>query len=77
MDGFILRSKDTLDATTDKPVLLSIGGVVKAGDDGANRLGVKEAYRIMTGATIIKGGDAVLEKEKAFISGKSPLNWWR
>ncbi|MBI3252452.1 MAG: molybdopterin molybdotransferase MoeA [Candidatus Omnitrophica bacterium] len=67
MDGFVLRSEDTRTATAEKPVLLSIRGVVKAGDDGRVRLDEGKTYRIMTGAPIIKGGDAVLEKEKAFI----------
>ena len=71
MDGFVLRSEDTLGATADKPVLLSIGGVVKAGDNGENCLRKKESYRIMTGAPLIKGGDAVLEKEKAFVQNGS------
>ncbi|MBI3315428.1 MAG: molybdopterin molybdotransferase MoeA [Candidatus Omnitrophica bacterium] len=67
MDGFLLRSKETLAATAENPVLLSIQGVIKAGDDKGGSLGRREACRIMTGATLIKGGDAVLEKEKAVI----------
>ena len=69
MDGFVLWSGDTLGATVEKPILLSIRGVIKAGDNGRDCLDEKETYRIMTGAPIIKGGDTVLEKEKAFVQG--------
>ncbi len=67
MDGFMLRSEETLTATTQTPVFLNIRGVIKAGDSPSACLGKQEAYRIMTGAPIIKGSDAVLEKEKAEI----------
>ena len=67
MDGFVLFSGDTRDATADKPVLLTLRGVIKAGDYCRDPLAKKEAYRVMTGAPLLKGGDAVLEKEKACV----------
>ena len=46
MDGFVFRSEDTLDATGGKPVLLSIGGVIRAGDSSRNYLGKKEGHSL-------------------------------
>lgn len=67
MDGFVLRSEDTANASLDKPVLLKICGVIKAGDCAVKAIKEKEAYRIMTGALVPKGGDVVVPIEKATI----------
>ncbi len=67
MDGFLLRSADTLHATPNQPVVLTILGDLRAGDGEALALQERESYRIMTGALIVGGGDAVLPKEKAVV----------
>ncbi|MDP3920590.1 MAG: molybdopterin molybdotransferase MoeA [Candidatus Omnitrophota bacterium] len=67
MDGFILRSRDTASASAVRPVRLRIRGAIKAGDRGPRLLAKGEAYRIMTGAFIPRGGDTVLIKENAVI----------
>ena len=71
MDGFVLRSKDTVKATPKNPIHLRIIGTVKAGDDGRRKLKSKEAYRIMTGASVIRGADTVSPKEEAIVSNQS------
>jgi molybdopterin molybdotransferase len=61
MDGFALRSQDT--APGGKPVTLKIQGESSAGKPFPGRIGPGEAIRIMTGAMIPPGADAVLPKE--------------
>lgn len=65
MDGFVIRSYDTRRAGY--PVYLKIKGGIKAGDPGPFRVTAGTAYRIMTGAFIPVGGDAVIAKEDAMI----------
>ncbi len=65
MDGFALRSRDTGSASGEGPVRLKIQGVVKAGDNPRAAVGRGEAMRIMTGAVIPRGADAVVAKEDA------------
>src|SRR3990167_3279989 len=50
MDGYVLQSHNTRFASQDKPVLLKVTGVIKAGDYPARPLNTGEAYKIMTGA---------------------------
>lgn len=69
MDGFVLRSGDTRGASPYEPVSIQIQGVVRAGDPRAIQVGPFEAYRIMTGAPIPRGGDTVLPKEDAVVHG--------
>ena len=69
MDGFILRSEDTLNATAQDPVFLDIRGAIKAGDHLTVTLGKKETYKIMTGASVIRGGNTVIPKEKTAVEG--------
>ncbi|HUY07698.1 MAG TPA: gephyrin-like molybdotransferase Glp [Acidimicrobiales bacterium] len=55
MDGYAMRSKDTCE----DGVFLHIVGATMAGDKGANALTSNQAVRIMTGAPIPEGADAV------------------
>lgn len=55
MDGYAVRSADTADG----PVRLRVVGIVLAGDVPERRLEAGEAMRIMTGAPIPEGADAV------------------
>ena len=60
MDGFAVRASDT----TDAPVALRIAGTVRAGMSGIdNPVGVGEAVRIMTGAPVPPGADAIVMVE--------------
>ena len=64
MDGFAVRSVDTLGAD-DHPVELRIVGTVRAGMSGQDSpVGPGEAARIMTGAPMPPGADAVVMVER-------------
>jgi molybdopterin molybdotransferase len=67
MDGFVIRSRDSKSASMKKPISFKIRGVIKAGDCREMILKGCEAYRIMTGAFVPSGGDAVIIKERAEI----------
>ncbi len=63
MDGFAVRSADTQGATPDSPVDLQIAGTIAAGAVAERPLEAGEAMRIMTGAPIPEGADAVVMVE--------------
>ena len=63
MDGFAVRAKDVADASQGNPVHLKIVGDVLAGEAKATSLQVGQAVRIMTGAVIPKGADAIVPVE--------------
>ncbi len=67
MDGFVIASNETLKANPDYPIRLKIAGEVKAGDAPSEYLRASETKKIMTGAPVPVGADAVLEKEKAVV----------
>src|SRR5579859_256624 len=64
MDGFALRSADTVGASTDRPIRLRVIGEVAAGSQSTPRVASGECARIMTGAPIPKGADAVIPFEE-------------
>ena len=59
MDGYALQATDTKAA----PVTLEVVGTIGAGYDGDLRVGAGQAARIMTGAPIPDGADAVVKVE--------------
>jgi molybdopterin molybdotransferase len=60
MDGYALRAADT----TDAPVTLRVAGTVRAGMSGLDSpVGPGEAVRIMTGAPVPPGADAIVMVE--------------
>ncbi len=59
MDGYAVRADDTRGA----PVELEVVGTIGAGYDGDLRVGSGQAARIMTGAPIPDGADAVVKVE--------------
>ncbi len=63
MDGFAVRAGDTAGATSDAPVALTIAGTIAAGAVADRPLAAGEAMRIMTGAPIPEGADAVIMVE--------------
>lgn len=66
MDGFAIKSEDTQKSSTE----LKIIGDILAGDaPPTTELKTGEAYRIMTGAPIPKGADAIIQVEKTRING--------
>lgn len=63
MDGFAVRAADVSGATPGAPVTLRVIGERMAGAWDATRLGPGEAVRIMTGAPLPEGADAVVPVE--------------
>lgn len=64
MDGYAIKSQETIIATKDSPSQFLVQGVIKAGDYYSGRLERGQALKIMTGAPLPAGADAVLEIEK-------------
>src|SRR5437870_3143281 len=63
MDGYAVRAIDTRDAKPDDPVRLQVVGDVAAGAKSRSGMGPGLAMRIMTGAPIPAGADAVIPLE--------------
>ncbi|AOY77787.1 gephyrin-like molybdotransferase Glp [Clostridium formicaceticum] len=63
LDGYAVRGEDTEGASKDTPIILKVMDFVPAGYVSNKRLGKKEAMRIMTGAKIPEGADAVVKFE--------------
>ena len=64
MDGYALRAADTETASQDHPVILPVVGEVAAGRVAAREVGPGQAYRILTGAPLPPGSDAVVPQEE-------------
>jgi len=64
MDGFAVRSADLERAGTDAPVTLEVASVIAAGHALAAPLRQGQAARIMTGALLPAGADAVVPFEE-------------
>ncbi len=63
MDGYALRSSDTRGASPKEPRRLRLAGVVPAGQVAGHPLQAGEAMRILTGAPVPPGADAVIQQE--------------
>lgn len=63
MDGFAVRSEDTRTASPGLPSALALTEEIAAGDHADMRLNPGSTARIMTGAPIPEGADAVVEQE--------------
>jgi molybdopterin molybdotransferase len=63
MDGFAVRASDTFGATPTKPVELRVTGSVGIGVSPKATVGDGDALKIMTGAPLPKGADAVVMVE--------------
>ena len=63
MDGYAVRPADTANATESDPVVLRVIGDVAAGHGSLPTVGPGEAARIMTGAPIPPGAQAVVPVE--------------
>ena len=63
MDGYAVRVEDVAAASEDHPVTLPVVGEVAAGDTGAYALPPGTAIRIMTGAMLPHGTEAVVPVE--------------
>jgi molybdopterin molybdotransferase len=63
MDGYAVRAADVASALPGGPVVLPVAGVVAAGDATQPTLAPGTAWRIMTGAPVPQGADAVVPFE--------------
>ncbi len=63
MDGFALQAADIVDATVDEPAILRITETLAAGYVASRPVAAGEAVKIMTGAPVPEGADAVVQSE--------------
>ncbi len=63
MDGYAVIAADTATASPDAPVVLPVTGYIAAGDAPDNPVAAGTAVRIMTGAPVPPGADAVIRFE--------------
>jgi len=63
MDGYAVRRKDTVKASRENPAVLTVIEDIPAGTIPRKTVGPGEAARIMTGAPIPAGADAVIRME--------------
>jgi len=71
MDGYAVRAADTAGASDDAPATLQVVGELAAGVAPSVAVGPGEAIRIMTGAPVPAGADAVVMVERTRSSGAS------
>jgi molybdopterin molybdotransferase len=64
MDGYAVRRADVAEASTDAPVVLEVVADLAAGAADVVSIGPGQAARIMTGAPIPAGADAVVPVER-------------
>src|SRR3989338_4253114 len=65
MDGYALKAADTAEASNEQPVKIPVVGEVAAGQWQDEPVADGSAVKIMTGAALPPGADAVLELEAA------------
>jgi molybdopterin molybdotransferase len=69
MDGYAVMSVDTVAATADRPAALRMAGHIAAGHMAERPLARGEAFRILTGAPLPEGADAVIPQEDVQVDG--------
>lgn len=70
MDGFAVRAQDVAAASADHPVVLQVVADIPAGKQVAWALEAGQAARIMTGAKLPPGADAVVPVEDTDAAGR-------
>jgi len=70
LDGYALRSVDTIAASPQNPVALSIRGSIELGVEPPKMIQAGEAYRVRTGSYLPEGCDAVIGKEEVYVEGE-------
>ncbi|HEY0936416.1 MAG TPA: gephyrin-like molybdotransferase Glp, partial [Trebonia sp.] len=63
MDGYAVLAAEVAGAAPDSPAVLRVAGEIAAGDTGSYRLEPGSALKIMTGARLPAGADAVVPVE--------------
>jgi molybdopterin molybdotransferase len=69
MDGYAIKSEDTNLCKDETLAELEIIGLIKAGEFSNEELNEGQAIKIMTGAPLPKGADAVIQIEKVNVNG--------
>ncbi len=72
VDGFAIIAQDSADATHQAPRLLDVVTDIRAGDHAAITLQTGQAARIMTGAAVPAGADAVVMVEDTDFNVRAP-----
>jgi molybdopterin molybdotransferase len=65
MDGYAVRAEDVADASQDAPLSLPVVGEIAAGKAAVHRLSPGTAMKIMTGAPVPPGADAIVPYENS------------
>ena len=73
MDGYAVRCADTKGASKKKPLTLKIIEDIPAGKLAVKKIKKGETARIMTGAVIPEGADAVIRQEDTLREGKTVI----
>lgn len=68
-DGFAVISSEIEEASSDRPIRLKLAGVLAAGDSRAVHVSPGTAVRVLTGARIPSGADAVVSEEFTHCEG--------
>lgn len=71
MDGFAVQSKDLIGVSKEKPASLSVVETIAAGYAPKKSVSSGQAARIMTGAMMPNGADAVVMQEVTELSGET------
>jgi molybdenum cofactor synthesis domain-containing protein len=69
VDGYAVRASDVAGVTKSRAVGLTVKGIAAAGDTSAYTIAAGEAIKIMTGARIPGGADAVIPLEHTVSEG--------
>lgn len=72
MDGYAVRRADLEGASAESPVVLPVAGDVAAGDQQRHTLAPGQVWRIMTGAPVPDGADAVVRVEDTDAHPREP-----
>ncbi len=82
MDGFAVNSREVENASEEKPIKLRVVGVCTPGRPPYIKLSKNEAARILTGAYLPEGSDAVIPQEQVYMDGeyvvvRQPVEPWQ
>lgn len=64
LDGYAVRAEDTTEASVENPVYFTVTDKIYAGQESEDTVGPMETVRLMTGAPIPAGADAVIRQEE-------------
>jgi molybdenum cofactor synthesis domain-containing protein len=73
VDGYAVRSADVQSASTERPVRLEVLGTVLAGTVAGSAVEAGTTWKVMTGAPLPAGADAVVMVERSSASREHPL----